>query len=750
MPSCLGRTDTLGLVTENNNSSFFEELRRRNVYRIGVAYAIVTWLFLQVIDIVAPIFDLPDSAPKLVLTLLAIGFPFALIFAWAYEITPDGIKREAEVDRSQSITSRTGRRLDLMIIGVLVIAVGMLLADKFFLPDPAVTTEIITDEVARPAETTPSVAVLPFTNMSADENSGYFSDGLADTVLHMLAQVHELRVAARTSSFQFRDQTLDIAKIGEQLNVSTILEGSVQRSGDKIRVTAQLIDVSNGYHLWSGNFDRDLVDVFAIQDEIASEVVAALKVSLLGETAERLNRDQTDNIDAYTEYLLAIGELNVSSTESLAKAVGHLQAAIRLDPEYARAYSSLGRAYIALETYGLMRTSQAAAAARNVASRALDYSADSSEALAVLGMAELRDGNLETAGQLLRKAIENGPNDVVALDYYGRYLIADAQPDKSVATYRELLRLDPLSESAHLGLILGFFSQQKYSEASEAITRLKSVHPDTPNVYFFEGILGGRQGDLAVAVSLIENTLRLDPNDPEGPGFLGYYYLALDMPDEARQWFDRAIEIDSQHPVSRSAPLFLNYYLQQNEDENFRLAQELLRDRIDDRRASRLIALTVLTEHAAKTGRHDVALEVLDNLYPHLFDDPPRDLDKDFRATYFTALALINSGDVERGSFLMQSFLDLQERYDDTYRVGRSSIGGRLLLGDIDAALEKLEGFSQSKYRREWNRMFLERSSTFDPLREEPAFIALLDEYRENAAEQRILLQAMNVDTAGE
>jgi len=737
-------------MTENNNRSFFEELKRRNVYRIGVAYAIVTWLFLQVIDILAPIIDLPDSAPKLVLTLLAIGFPVALIFAWAYEITPDGIKREAEVDRSQSITGRTGRRLDLLIIAVLVVAVGMLLVDKFFLPDSAVTTEIIADEVAMPVETTPSVAVLPFTNMSADENSGYFSDGLADTVLHMLAQVRELRVAARTSSFQFRDQTLDIAEIGEQLNVSTILEGSVQRSGDKIRVTAQLIDVSNGYHLWSGNFDRDLIDVFAIQDEIANEVVAALKVSLLGESAEHLSRDQTDNIDAYTEYLLAIGELNVATSESLTNAVGHLQSAIRLDPEYARAYSSLGRAYLALEGYGLMRTSQAAAAARNVAARALDYSADSSEALAVLGMAELRDGNLETAGQLLSKAIENGPNDAVALDYYGQYLLADAQPDKSVATYRELLRLDPLSENAHLGLIISFSSQQKYSEASEAITRFKNVHPESPNAHFFEGILGGRQGDLAVAVSSIENSLHLDPNDPEVPGFLAYYYLALDMPDEARHWFDRAIEIDSQHPVSRSAPLFLNYYLQQNEDENFRLARELLQDRIDNRRASRLIALTVLTEHAAKTGRHDVALEVLDNLYPHLFDDPPRDLDKDFQATYFAALALINSGDVERGSFLMQSFLDLQERYDETYRVGRSSITGRLLLGDNDAALEKLEGFSQTKYRREWNRMLLERSSTFDALREEPAFIALLDEYRENAAEQRILLQAMNVDTAGE
>jgi tetratricopeptide (TPR) repeat protein len=428
--------------------------------------------------------------------------------------------------------------------------------------------------------------------------------------------------------------------------------------------------------------------------------------------------------------------------------VTHLQAAIRLDPEYARAYSTLGHTYLELEYYGLMRTSQAAAAARNVAARALDYSADSSEALAVLGMAELRDGNLETAGQLLSKAIENGPNDAVALDYYGRYLMADAQPDEAIATYRELLRLDPLSEFAHLGLVNVFSSQQRYSEAGETIARLKSIYPKSPNAFFFEGVLSGRQGNLATAIVTINKSARLDPNDPEVPGFLGYYYLALDMPNEARHWFDRAIEIDSQHPVSRSAPLFLNYYLQQNEDENFRLARELLQDRIDDRRASRLIALTVLTEHAAKTGRHDVALEVLDNLYPHLFDDPPRDLDKDFRATYFAALALINSGDIERGSFLMQSFLDLQERYDETFRVGRSSIAGRLLLRDIDAALNKLDGFAETRYHRISSRLFIERSPLFDPIREEPAFIALLDEYRENAAEQRQILQAMNENTS--
>ena len=397
--------------------SFFNELKRRNVFRVAIAYVIVAWLTMQIVDVVLNNITAPDWVFQVLMLFLAIGLPFALIFAWAFELTPEGLKKEKDVDRSQSVTQKTGRRLDFLIIGVLVVGIGMLLADKFLLTDAPESTEIVADDAPVPSaelDTAPSVAVLPFTNMIADESSGYFSDGLADTVLHMLAQVRELRVAARTSSFQFRDQTMDIAKSGELRKVGASLEGSVQRSGDKIRVTAQLIDVSNGYHLWSANFDRNLDDVFAIQDEIANEVVAALKVSLLGESEERLNRDQTDNIDAYTEYLVGIDNLNNVSSESLKSAVTHLQEAIRLDPEYARAYSTLGRAYLLMQNYGLMGTTQAAAAARNVAARALDLSADSSEALAVLGMAELRDGNLETAGQLLGKAIENGPKDTVA------------------------------------------------------------------------------------------------------------------------------------------------------------------------------------------------------------------------------------------------------------------------------------------------------------------------------------------------
>jgi len=245
--------------------SFIKELKRRNVIRVGAAYAVAAWLLIEITATTFPILKLPDWSVTLVTVLVLVGFPLALIFAWAFELTPEGLKKEKDIDRSESITHITGRKLDFMIIGMLVVALGYFAFDKFVL-DPSrdaelvkATTEAVTEQTAETgnAETADkSIAVMAFVNMSDDPGNEYFSDGLADTVLHMLAQVPGLRVAARTSSFQFRDQSLDVAKIGEQLNVGTILEGSVQKSGDKIRVTAQLIDVSNGFHLWSGNFDR--------------------------------------------------------------------------------------------------------------------------------------------------------------------------------------------------------------------------------------------------------------------------------------------------------------------------------------------------------------------------------------------------------------------------------------------------------------------------------------------------------------
>ena len=234
--------------------SLFSELKRRNVFRVGIAYLIVAWLTLQVTDIVVPILELPDVFDRGVLLLLAIGFPFALIFAWAFEMTPEGVKKEKDVDRAVSITQHTGRKLDFIIIGVLTVAVAIFALDKF------VWTESVAPK---------TIAVLPFVNMSDDSEQEYFSDGLSEELLNLLAQIPELRVTSRTSAFSFKGKDATIAEVGRTLDVEHVLEGSVRRSGDTIRITAQLINVSTDTHVWSDSWDRDFQDVFVIQDEIA-------------------------------------------------------------------------------------------------------------------------------------------------------------------------------------------------------------------------------------------------------------------------------------------------------------------------------------------------------------------------------------------------------------------------------------------------------------------------------------------------
>ena len=293
--------------------SIFQELKRRNVFRIGIAYVVLSWVMLQVTDVVVPILSLPDWVARLVLFLLVIGFPFALFFAWVYELTPEGIKREKDVDRSQSITGKTGRKLDRFIIGVLVIAVAVLLLERFTgevsdddatqAPQQIASEPIDSDSVASLQDAPgndKSVAVLPFVNMSDDEQNEYFSDGISEELLNVLVG---LRVPSRTSSFTFKDSTLKVSDIGRELGVDNVLEGSVRKAGNRIRVTAQLIDVDTDTHLWSETYTRELDDIFAVQDEIAHAIVSALKVTLSGREEQALDQRPTDNIEAYNQYL---------------------------------------------------------------------------------------------------------------------------------------------------------------------------------------------------------------------------------------------------------------------------------------------------------------------------------------------------------------------------------------------------------------------------------------------------------------
>jgi len=271
--------------------SFFKELQRRNVFKVAAAYLIVGWLIMQAGEVMSPALNLPGWVNSMLAFFLILGFPLAMFFAWAFEMTPEGLKKEKDVDRSKSMTSATGKKLNNTITVVLVLALGLFAFDKFVLdPDRdaeeiATAVQVATEQqapVSDSAQADNSIAVLPFVNMSSDPEQECFSDGLSEELLNLLAKIPELRVAARTSSFSFKDQSIEIPEIASRLKVVHILEGSVRKSGNQIRITAQLIQADSGYHLWSKTYDRELDNIFQIQDEIAAAVVDALKITLLG------------------------------------------------------------------------------------------------------------------------------------------------------------------------------------------------------------------------------------------------------------------------------------------------------------------------------------------------------------------------------------------------------------------------------------------------------------------------------------
>ena len=333
--------------------SFFEELKRRNVIRVGIAYAVTAWILLQLTEVLTELLELSTDVGKLVIVLLLIGFIPALIFAWAFELTPDGIKRESEVDRSQSKTQQTGRKLDRVIIGVLVIALGYFIYESRFKaeapgetgqpvvaapPEPPAVTEAresVEPESEPDAPRGRSVAVLPFVNMSPDEAQEYFSDGVTEEIINAVVKIPGISVPARTSVFAYKGRQLDLRQVGAELGVSHILEGSIRSQGDQVRITAQLIEADDGFHLWSETYDRTLDNIFAVQEEIAAAIAAQLVGKLDGNVQTVPN--QTRNMAAYDLYLQGRTALRkrIPEAETL------LEQAIEADPNFAPAYAAL-------------------------------------------------------------------------------------------------------------------------------------------------------------------------------------------------------------------------------------------------------------------------------------------------------------------------------------------------------------------------------------------------------------------------
>ncbi len=436
----------------------FEELKRRNVLRVAIAYIVTAWLLLQVADVVLNNIEAPDWVFRAILLLVALGFPFALIFAWAFELTPEGLKREHEVDRTESITHITGRKLDFIIMAVMALALVYFAYDEFLL-DPtgdelAVTATTQPADPARSERSELSIAVLPFVNMSDDPGNEYFSDGIAEEILNVLVRVEGIRVVSRTSSFAFKDKDIGIPGIAKELNVDHVLEGSVRKAGNTVRVTAQLIDVRTDSHLWSGTYDRELEDIFAIQDEISGQIVQALKVALGAGEAEAMIHAQkpTENLDAYELYLRGRYFWQRRGEDNIRRAIGLFEQATELDPQFARAWSSLAAAHVTLPTYSDTPTAEQYPLAVSAAQKALMLDDSLAEAYAVLGDMARFDRKWAEAKAHYVRAIANEPKNSTAHLWYGEHLTSVGRVRDALEETLIAYNLDPLHPGTNVNL----------------------------------------------------------------------------------------------------------------------------------------------------------------------------------------------------------------------------------------------------------------------------------------------------------
>ncbi len=485
--------------------SFIDELRRRNVFRVGIAYAIATWVLLQITEVITPILGLPGWAPKLIFVILAVGFVPALIFAWAFELTPEGIKKEKDVDRSESITHHTGRKLDFAIIAVLVLAVGLLLADRFS-GKPAPDAEQVTNK---------SIAVLPFVNISSDKEQEYFSDGITEEILNALASVKELKVAGRTSSFAFKGKNQDLRRIGELLGVDHILEGSVRKSGTTVRITAQLVQVEDGFHLWSDTYDRELTDVFAIQDEIATEILIQLKAQLLDEERPVLVSQRTDP-DVYDLYLLAKQRLYSRTRHTIESAVELLDQAIAKDPDYAPAYAQRGIAtmFLSDRSYGTIPEAEALVQGKRFIDTALEKDPQLAEAWAGLGLYHInRPAEHEQAIDALTKALSINPNLINASNWLQSTLVATGNPRGALQILEQMTERDPLYRPGFGNAVNMFNTFGQQEKAKALIDQFSKYDPNAVHLLRADAMNRFYSGESAEGLRLAEQAYRLAPTD---------------------------------------------------------------------------------------------------------------------------------------------------------------------------------------------------------------------------------------------
>jgi TolB-like protein/thioredoxin-like negative regulator of GroEL len=450
-----------------SSGNFFAELRRRNVYKVAIAYIVGGWALSQGIAQVFPVFDVPNGAIRAIVLLIILGFPVAVGFAWFFEITPEGIKR-TEVADAANESSRGKTWIYVIVVGGLV-SIGLFFLGRYSAGNKAAATPNDTSNK--------SIAVLPFENLSDDKNTAYFSDGITEEILNALAQIPGLKVAARRSAFQFKGNDLDLRKIGQILGVAHILEGSLQKAGNQVRINVQLVDVKDGLQAWSEKYDRKLDNVFAVEDEIARAIATRLRVQLTGGAGQPLVVDSTNNPQAHELYLRGL-TLLAARGPGLREASDLFQQAVKLDANYAQAWGALAVTELLLSSYGLDSFEAALPRGESAAQRALSLDPNTASAHIAVGIANTMRGRWPEADQALRRALALAPGDAEAVNQYAQFLSTIGQLEPSLREIERAQQLDPLSPI--IGVIhAGVLAALRRDAAAEAqIKSVLAAHPE--------------------------------------------------------------------------------------------------------------------------------------------------------------------------------------------------------------------------------------------------------------------------------
>ena len=711
--------------------NFLAELRRRKVLRVAGLYTVAAWVLIQAAGEGFAAWQVPEETLRLVWIGALVGFPLVLVFGWYYDITSEGIVHTAPRMPDHDVDVSL-HKIDYVILGALLFVFAFTTYGLFTQVADVPMERSASSSVVDVPEN--SIAVLPFVNMSADPDNDYFSDGISEELLNGLAQLADLHVAARTSAFYFKGRNENISHIAAQLGVRNILEGSVRKAGNTLRITAQLIDASNGYHLWSATYDRELGDVFAIQDDISASVIDALRIELLGDGSNRVPRQPTENMEAYDAYLVGLQLLAQGTSAATHGAIESFERAVELDPDYALAYVGIADAYLQLSRYGSLSYEEIVAHAEPAVSKALELNSELGEAYAALGVIQTWHGDATAAETAFKTAIELKPGYSRTYLNYGIFLKWSlGKVDEALAMHQTALGLDPLSIPINMAVADDYQMLGRHDEAMIRSKRAIEIDPDFPRAHVLIADMYWEVfGQLDEAVTWLYRAVELDPGNPDHARWLGMIYIDLGDFDAGAYWIRKTIDLAPDRLNSKWG----EHYLQRNSGTRanaLKVVHEVLQTS-----PTTTWAMMLLAEDDARSGRIDAALERCRAAVPNLMDQSdPVVSNTNFGLAIDLAYILMQAGEHEYAQLLLKRSLAVIESEPrlgyDGFKI--QDVEAYALLGDTEKALSVLRFAVNEGWRYSW-RSVLKNAVSLASLRDDPRFQAIIDEIENEMATQ--------------